>query len=184
MERLTDKQQSGRSLPEQYPYPRIQIQSYNDLPYLDLQIVQLHLALRHWQQQRGENDFHAIADSQDDLSDITANYLNDGGQFFIAQEGHLNSIVGFVGLKKIADRSGSLKRLAVMPEYQGRGIGYSLVGELTSWAMVQGYQTIRLATGSNERAQGIYKKHGFKVVGVDESRGDSLMELDFSSDPS
>ena len=156
----------------------ITVQSFSVEKYPGLQIAHMHLKIRQQQEAEGENYFRNIHGSQKDLGDIPSYYLSPGGNFFIA-ENQSGLITGFVGLKK--DESevgvGILKRLAVLDEYRGQGIGGQLVGELINWAKINNYSRIRLATGAMEKAKVIYEKHGFKVVGRNEENQDFLMEL-------
>lgn len=155
----------------------INIRPYDPEQHSYRQIAQLHLALRQWQEQAGENSFRNIEDSQRDLNNISEVYL-DKGQFFVAED-QSGGIVGFIGLKRDADarHTGILKRLAVMPEHQGQGIGGRLVGAVVDWAKTAGYKKIKLATGRQERAKGVYERYGFKMIDIDVESDDFLMEL-------
>ena len=160
----------------------INVQSFSAEKYPGLQIARMHLKIRQQQEVAGENYFRNIHDSQKDLGDIPCYYLSPGGNFFIA-ENRSGLITGFVGLKK--DESelgvGILKRLAVLDEYRGQGIGGRLVGELINWAKMNNYNKIRLATGVMEKAKVIYEKHGFEVVGRNKENRDFLMELSINN---
>lgn len=153
------------------------VELYDSECHPDKRIAQLHLRLRRWQEKIGENNFHDIYDSQPDLRSIAQTYLN-GGQFFVAKN-QSDSIIGFVGLKGNDGRVATLKRLAVMPEYQGMGVGSRLVEALVRWSRTSGFEKIQLATGRQERARGIYEKYGFKVTGINKKSDDFMMELDF-----
>lgn len=143
-------------------------------------IAALHLQLRHWQIDQGQAKFlRGILDSQPDLTTIDKSYIKPGGNFFVARSS--NEIVGFVGMRKESDEEARLKRLAVMPNHQRRGIGSLLVGATVEWATRVGFQKITLATGLYENAKPLYENFGFVVVEVDQDHEDYLMELDLKS---
>jgi ribosomal protein S18 acetylase RimI-like enzyme len=61
---------------------------------------------------------------------------------------------------------GHLARLAVLPEYQGQGAGYSLVYDLLSQFMRRGARSITVNTQSNNQASlALYQKMGFHFTG-------------------
>lgn len=162
----------------------VEIEPFDLAKHSSAKIAELHLRLRQWQEQAGEADFPDINSSQADLSDIPANYLATGGQFMVAS-GEAGEIVGFVGLQKVAGQGGVgvLKRMAVIPELQGQGIGSRLCRRIVGWAKAAGFWKIRLSTGNRERAMGIYWRLGFRVTGYDQNSNDVLMELDFRLAP-
>ena len=100
--------------------------------------------------------------------------MTPGGNFWFATTG-TGELAGFVGLKNAGDGTGSVKRLAVAPRYQGRGVGYRLMAELIDWAQRVGFCGLYLATGVDERAKGIYTRNGFVDVEFDEHHRDYLM---------
>ena len=157
--------------------PAVSLEGFDARRHSASQIALMHLVIRRRQIKTGENSFRDIRDSQEDLNDISSHYLSPGGQFLVAESPV--GIIGFIGLQKDEYRpdAGALKRLAVLPEYRGRGIGGQLVESMVSWARASGYKSICLSTGRKEKARGIYEKHGFRVVGFDEESQDFLMEL-------
>jgi mycothiol synthase len=55
--------------------------------------------------------------------------------------------------------------LAIIPEYQGKGLGRSLLRASMSFARENGYQrTILCVNAENERAKALYLQEGFKQV--------------------
>lgn len=58
-----------------------------------------------------------------------------------------------------------MKRLFVLPEYQGRGVGLALTKAVIKEARGIGYQLMRLDTGPRStEAQTIYRKLGFREI--------------------
>ncbi|MDR1300498.1 MAG: GNAT family N-acetyltransferase [Candidatus Nomurabacteria bacterium] len=147
-------------------------------------IAAKHLETRLKQRDDGENEFQTnILGSQDDLKNMQTYYVEPGGGFWIAKEAASKNIAGFVGLCKKTNDIGMLKRMAVMPEYRGHHLGQRLVDALTLWAANQGFQTICLATGKDERARKlVYEPLGFVAVGFDDVHQDHMMELQLSED--
>lgn len=118
------------------------------------------------QENRGTNTFSNIFDTQADLKELETNYLSSGGNFFIALDVD-GQLMGFVGLRNNGDGTGTLKRLAVLPEFEGHGIGKALVGKLIAWAKFNDFNKIKLQTGGDEQAKDrIYVKAGFVVTGT------------------
>ena len=149
-------------------------------PITPSQIAIAHLAVRQNQELVGTNRFSDIQDTQLDLNGLEQNYIAAGGNFFIArtEDGQLK---GFVGLRNDGDGNATLKRLAVLPEFEGQGTGRALVEELIAWARYNSFIKISLQTGGDEEAKTkIYEKAGFVVTGTvpKENKSDEwLMEL-------
>jgi ribosomal protein S18 acetylase RimI-like enzyme len=144
------------------------------------QIAIAHLAVRQNQEQIGTNTFSDIYDTQADLNGLEQNYISNGGNFFIARTED-DQLKGFVGLRNDGNGQATLKRLAVLPEFEGQGTGKALVRELIEWAKENGFAKISLQTGGDEEAKArIYEKAGFVVIGTvaKEHKSDEwLMEL-------
>lgn len=144
------------------------------------EIALAHLAVRQNQELVGTNTFSNIYDTQADLIELQQNYIANGGNFFIAttEDGRLK---GFVGLRNDGDGDATLKRLAVLPEFEGQGTGKALVKELLTWARENGFTKISLQTGGDEEAKAkIYEKAGFVVTGAvpkEQESDEWLMEL-------
>ena len=70
------------------------------------------------------------------------------------------------GLKRLDDRAAEIKRLYVSPEWRGRGLGHRLLDELERVAAEQGYETVRLDTGSQQpEALRLFRSHGYAEIG-------------------
>jgi len=73
--------------------------------------------------------------------------------------------VGCVALRSLANGVGEVKRLYVRPEFQGFGIGRSLVVNLVALARRNRFRTLRLETGDRlTEAQGLYRTLGFQPI--------------------
>jgi len=119
-----------------------------------------------------------------EMDDLNGNYFNAGGTFLVALNGE--QVIGSGALRRLDEGIAELKRLWLLDEYQGQGIGYRLVTNLIDWARVKGYKRIRLQTSAEQiRALAFYRKVGFYEIpcyngGVDEiSMELNLSEYDY-----
>ena len=145
------------------------------------EIAALHLVVRQWEHANGQYVFQDMYNSQVDLGDISTHYQIPGGNFWVARESIDDEITGFVGLKKTGEDTGMMKRLAVLPHWHGNRIGTLLVGSLIDWAGDNGFRSLELTTGIDEKALPIYERFGFVITGfLDDSKYDHVMKLDLS----
>ncbi|SDC53755.1 Acetyltransferase (GNAT) domain-containing protein [Paenibacillus sp. CF095] len=103
---------------------------------------------------------------QPDILDIHSNYINDGGNFWIALNDN-GEVVGSIGLQKKNNEVAVLKKFFVYKDYRGKefGIGKKLYEVLLGFAKEQGFSKIILDTPSKAtRSHGFYKKVGFKEI--------------------
>ena len=107
--------------------------------------------------------------------------LSKGGKIYLAKLG--DKIIGTITLKKESDTVYELSKMAVSPEYQGRGAAKMLAEHLISEAKKLGCQMLFLE--SNQKlipALNLYKKLGFVEVPLAESpysRADYRAEMHF-----
>ena len=80
-----------------------------------------------------------------------------------------DAVVGyFVAMKGVDEVH--LLNITVAPESQGRGLGRLLLEALCLWSRQQGAQWLWLEVRvSNQRAQLVYERHGFRRVGMRKS---------------
>jgi ribosomal protein S18 acetylase RimI-like enzyme len=70
-----------------------------------------------------------------------------------------------VALRPLQNDICEMKRLFVLPQYQGRGIGRALAGSVIEEARNLGYKRMRLDTvESMQAAQKLYISLGFKTI--------------------
>ena len=100
-----------------------------------------------------------------DLRKIPTIYQEDGGNFWVIASG--KKIIGTIGLK-ILDKEncvGEIKRMAVLPEYQGKGYGRLLLDNLVDEAIRKSLSKLRLDTmKSYEKALNLYRSTGFYEI--------------------
>jgi ribosomal protein S18 acetylase RimI-like enzyme len=76
-----------------------------------------------------------------------------------------NQIVAFI-LARIQGDTGNVYRLAVLPEWQGRGLGRWLMTRIITDMQAHGAATITLNTQAcNQRARSLYERMGFTLTG-------------------
>jgi len=118
----------------------------------------------------------------DDLKDIRSHYFDKGGTFLVALHG--DQVIGSGALRKLDERIAELKRIWLLEEHHGRGIGYRLIKRLFDFARAQGYTRVRLQTSPGQtRALAFYRKVGFyEIPCYNEDVGEISMEIDLSEE--
>lgn len=77
--------------------------------------------------------------------------------------------------------SGEVVVLAVLPDYEGRGIGKRLLGCAVDWLRSRGWRRLWLATDPNPgvRSHGFYRAQGWRPTGERQERaGDEILVLE------
>lgn len=103
-------------------------------------------------------------EEQPDILDIHSNYINDGGNFWIALNDK-EEVIGSIGLQKKNKEIAVLKKFFVYKDYRGKefGTGKKLFEALLDFDKKQGFSKIILDTPSKAtRSHSFYKKVGFK----------------------
>ena len=91
-------------------------------------------------------------------------YYHQSCNFWYAVDA-LGAIIGCIGLKKLSDNQGEVKKFFVTPEYRGLGIAQQLLSNLLKNALKHGFEQLYL--GTVERlgaAHRFYAKNGFKAI--------------------
>lgn len=89
---------------------------------------------------------------------------NDVARYIVAKLG--GKIVGYVGIWLIVDE-GHITNVAVHKDYRGQKIGDKLIKSLVELCRKNSILAMTLEVrSSNTIAQNLYKKYGFKMVGV------------------
>lgn len=104
-------------------------------------------------------------DDQPDMLDIVGEYINKGGNFWIAKNG--DTLIGTIGIMPYGADIAVLKKFFVYEEFQGEPhhLGRRLYNELLAFARENGFKTILLDTPHNtHRAHKFYEKAGFRRV--------------------
>ena len=96
-----------------------------------------------------------------DLRRIKEEYIDNGGEFFVATIN--DRIIGMGALRKKTDKTAEIKRMRVRPEFQGKGIGGLILDRLIERAKELGYKELILDTSIKQiAAQRLYESRGFK----------------------
>ncbi len=99
-----------------------------------------------------------------DVDDYKHGYIENGGTFLVTMDNA--RIVGTGALRRLEENVGEIKRLWLLPEYQGRGWGYRMMTRLLEVARQKSYTIIRLETSSSyqQRAIQFYRRMGFYEI--------------------
>lgn len=99
----------------------------------------------------------------DDMNDVKTNYENPGGRFLVVLDAE--KVIGSGALRRMDEETGELKRMWLLEDYHGQGIGFRLIQELFAFAREQGYIRVRLQTSPPQtRAIDFYRKLGFYEI--------------------
>ena len=98
----------------------------------------------------------------DDFKSVEETYLKDG-EFLVGE--YKGKIVAMGGLRRKDNDVGEIKRMRVLPKYQGRGFGQKILTLLENRARELGYKKLILDTTVKQPvAQNLYLKNGYKEV--------------------
>ena len=101
-------------------------------------------------------------DRHADVANVESHYMNNGCFWCLIDDNH---VIGTIAIRKIDDTNGivELKRMFVLPEFQGNGYGRLLLEHAVKCAQEQGYQKIYLDTRKQfSVAQHLYRSVGFR----------------------
>jgi putative acetyltransferase len=113
-----------------------------------------------------------------DLDDLAQTYFENKGIFLVLTDE--NQIIGTGAIRRLDDATCELKRVWLLFDYHGKGLGYRMIQELLAFARQSGYQRIRLETDRNgqRRAYDLYKRLGFyEIPRYSDNEDDVAMEM-------
>lgn len=97
-----------------------------------------------------------------DLRDLQSFYINRAGTFRIVTDG-AGIIVGCGGLLPAGTGDVELRKMYLLPQARGQGLGRRLLEDLIATARAQGHARVVLDTASVlKQAIGLYRKYGFQ----------------------
>jgi ribosomal protein S18 acetylase RimI-like enzyme len=98
-----------------------------------------------------------------ELAGLPGDYASPGGCILLAQGA--GDYAGCVALRPLQNKICEMKRLYVLPECQGRGVGRALARSVIGEARSKGYKKMRLDTiESMKAAQKLYSSLGFETI--------------------
>ncbi|MCG8305898.1 MAG: GNAT family N-acetyltransferase [Cytophagales bacterium] len=98
-----------------------------------------------------------------DLSDIQTNYMDNNG--FFGKIMTENKLVGTVGLLKLNEDTCELRKMYLLREHRGKGLGKILMDKIIKIAKEKKYRKIELETASVlKEAIKLYEKYGFREM--------------------
>lgn len=118
-----------------------------------------------------------------DLSDIETNYMAAGGTFEVIESG--GRVVGTWGLYPQNREVCELRKMYLLPEVRGQGLGQEVLVRALDHARSRGFWRVELETAEVLReAIGLYRKFGFRPVTSEHlsARCDQAYALDLRDD--
>ncbi|MBN2117957.1 MAG: GNAT family N-acetyltransferase [Anaerolineales bacterium] len=113
-----------------------------------------------------------------DMDELQQTYFDNDGIFLVLIDD--DQIIGTGAVRKLDDEICELKRVWLLFEYHGQGLGYRMMQELLSFARAKGYKRMRLETdqGHQNRAFEFYKRLGFyEIPRYSDNEDDVAMEM-------
>lgn len=99
-----------------------------------------------------------------DLEDIEGSYFAQGGLFEVV-ENDAGRLVGTAGLMPIGEGVGELRKMYLLRETRGQGLGKQLLERMLEAARQRGYKRVELETaGVLKEAIALYERYGFKPI--------------------
>lgn len=95
-----------------------------------------------------------------DLSDLENFYFNNNGWFVVIEND--NEIIGSYGIFKIDEKTCELRKMYLLKDYQGQGLGKLLMDNAIKKAKELGYSVMILESNKLlNKAISMYEKYGF-----------------------
>lgn len=113
-----------------------------------------------------------------DLDDLQQTYFDNDGTFLVLTDD--DQIIGTGAVRKMDGEICELKRVWLLFEYHGQGLGYRMLQELVAFARAKGYSRMRLETDRKDqnRAFNFYKRLGFhEIPRYSDNEDDVAMEM-------
>ncbi|MFN8413725.1 MAG: GNAT family N-acetyltransferase [Anaerolineales bacterium] len=158
----------------------IQIASLQPHQVTDAKLIISAVAQRIYYPEETPQFFYDVLEKEGELHDVDnfeQEYVHNHGLFLVMLDD--GNVVGTGALKRIDKKTAELKRLWLLESYHGQKIGYRVVMQLLEFARANGYEKVRLQTGTVQvRAVEFYKKLGFyEIESYRESMDNLSMEM-------
>ena len=122
--------------------------------------------------------FYETRHQMHDMDNVQQTYFDNDGIFLVITDD--DQIIGTGAIRKIDSETCELKRIWLLFEYHGRGLGYRMIQELLAFAREKGYRRIRLETDrdAQRRAYSLYERLGFyEIPRYSDNEDDAAMEM-------
>ena len=108
--------------------------------------------------------FYESQDELLDMDNLQKDYFDNDGVFLVMTDN--DHFIGTGAIRKIDKNICELKRLWLLFEYHGKGLGFRMMQELFAFAREKGYRQMRLETDRRHqnRAFDFYKRLGFYEI--------------------
>jgi putative acetyltransferase len=99
----------------------------------------------------------------EDMDHLREHYFDNNGIFLAALDG--DRVIGSGAIRRLDETTAELKRMWLLNDYHGKGIGYQLATHLFDFARTHGYRRIVLQTSPEQiRAITFYHRLGFYEI--------------------
>ncbi len=99
-----------------------------------------------------------------DLEDVQKNYFENGGVFLVIVSG--GKIIGTGAFQRYAEGECILRRIALLSNHRGQGLGYALMMEILRQARAMGYGKMCLWTDRYKTTQAVALYHRLGFVDI------------------
>lgn len=104
-------------------------------------------------------------DAMSDIDDVESHYLDNGGTFLVVTEEE--RVVGSGAIRRLDNYICELKRMWLLKEYRGRGLGMKMAQMLLDFARRAEYKKVRLDLLNPQKqtqALKLYEQLGFYAI--------------------
>jgi putative acetyltransferase len=121
--------------------------------------------------------YFETSDEFKDMDNFQAEYFDRDGLFLVILDGA--TVIGSGAVRKIDQDTAELKRMWLLEDYHGQGIGYRVIQKLFEFSREKGYQQIHLQTSPEQtRAIDFYHQVGFReIASYNEEEGEVSMTI-------